>query len=143
MMQLLKLIYDLITRATADLIWKLFMVNGWLCLPSYINLLLWLMNNHFEDREIFPIHPGLILMISYPQLFKELYDLLKFKIDHSEYEAIFIALVAGLGNDWRVGVQENDLLCETYNFNGGSDYEAPRNSQNQRRVTGQMLPLAG
>lgn len=104
-----------------------------------MNHLLGLMYNRFVDREIFPMHVALVPMVSYPSLFKELYDFLSSKVANPQYHFICTEIIASFATDWRDGVHDSALLSETYNYNKGLDYKIPYNFQNQQHLTALQL----
>jgi len=74
-------------------------------------------------------------MTSYPSLYKEMHDHVKYKIPVHHYHAILLGL-ANVQNviDWRNIVKTNTLLNSTLTFKQGSSYVIPYNQANQNSL---------
>ncbi|KAG2587333.1 hypothetical protein PVAP13_5NG134881 [Panicum virgatum] len=115
---------------------NLFMDNGILCVPNDIHQLLEIMMTNFGAHEFFSEHASLTPLVLPPAVFKYMHDLLQINISAEEYHTICCAVIAVMGGaDWRDGVNQNYLLSETFYFKGGSDYEVPYSTSNQRGLT--------
>uniref|UniRef100_K3ZMB7 Uncharacterized protein n=1 Tax=Setaria italica TaxID=4555 RepID=K3ZMB7_SETIT len=101
-------------------------------IPPDIQHLTYLMRTDFAVRAMFPIHASLVPMTSYPALYKELHDYVKFKIPKHHFHAILLVLqnVPNVAN-WQQVVSTNSVLSTTLNFNQGSSYTIPTNIYNQ------------
>lgn len=114
--------------------------------PDDIDALLDLMLDHFELRSLFPVHTSLVPMANHSGLFKELFDTLFHVVPPAEMHAILQRMRAAFPLtlvDWRQYVNNNDLLRETFTFNGGQSYVIPHNAPNQQNLSKNQRIMLG
>jgi len=114
--------------------------------PDDIGALLDLMQYNFAERSLFPIHSSLVSMANHSGLFKELFDTLFNVVPPAELHDILQRMRAAFPLTllhWRAWVNSNDLLMETFNFNGGQSYVIPQNAPNQRNLSRDQRIMLG
>lgn len=81
-----------------------------------------------RHREIYHVHGSLVPITTYPALFKECYDQVRFVIPKDQMRDILRDMP--YVEDWQISVRTNDLLMKTFNFNAKS-YTVPTSSDKQ------------
>lgn len=100
--------------------------------PEDIVDLLLLMENvedegyNFNLRLLCRVHPSLLPIADYDNLFKEFYDHILFRIPEQELNLFLDDMNVALAQyvtHWRARIATNDLLLETYDHKGGDPYQ--------------------
>ncbi|CAD6335231.1 unnamed protein product [Miscanthus lutarioriparius] len=108
--------------------------------------LLDLMQYNFAERSLFSIHSSLVSMANHSGLFEEFFDTLFNVVPPAELHDILQRMRAAFPLTllhWRAWVNSNDLLMETFNFNGGQSYVIPQNAPNQRNLSRDQRIMLG